>query len=362
MMVLLKLLFLKKKSKTECLCEVTIGGELGEKKGINVPDLQIPTPALTEKDKKDAVYALHKGCDYMALSFVQSHTDVLELRELLKANKPPGLDDDRLPLIISKIEKPAALRDIETIVVASDGIMVARGDLGVEMSLERVPVVQKNLIHLCNKLERPVITATQMLQSMIVSSKPTRAEVSDVANAVFDGTDAVMLSAESATGAFPIESVEMMCKVVLQAESVLGEIPGPTSHLEQYNFEAVIAQAAVQSASHPLVRALVCLSATGLMARYVSKRKPTVPILACTPFDYTYRRMCLFYGCYPIMIANSNSADATLVNIEQAILQKGLLTQEDIVVFCVGSLPEILSNSLKVYTFGANVKKLQEKK
>jgi len=352
----LEIVVLEKKSKTECLCEVVIGGELGEKKGINVPDIQIPLPALTDKDKRDAVYALKKGADYMALSFVQSHTDVLELRELLKNNKAEGIEDSQLPWIISKIEKPQALREIETIVAVSDGIMVARGDLGVEMSLERVPVVQKNLINLCNKMEKPVITATQMLQSMITNSKPTRAEVSDVANAVFDGTDAVMLSAESATGAYPIESVEYMARVVLQAESALGDIPGPLSHQESYNYEAVIAQAAVESAKHGGVKAMIVLSASGFMAKYVSKRKPNVPILTCTPYDITYRRLCLFRGCYPIKIASSDSADATLVNIETAILAKGLLAPDDVVVFAVGSIPEILSNTLKMYNFGSNLK------
>jgi len=353
----LEIVVLEKKSKSECLCEVVIGGELGEKKGINVPDIQIPLPALTEKDKKDAIYALKKGADYMALSFVQSHTDVLELRELLRAHKPENMDDSQLPWIISKIEKPQALREIETIVAASDGIMVARGDLGVEMSLERVPVVQKNLINLCNKMEKPVITATQMLQSMITSSKPTRAEVSDVANAVFDGTDAVMLSAESATGAYPIESVEYMARIVLQAESALGDLQsGPLSHQEPYNYEAVIAQAAVESARDGGVKAMIVLSASGFMAKYVSKRKPNVPILTCTPYDITYRRLCLFRGCYPIKIANSESADETLRNIETSILSKGLLATDDIVVFAVGSIPEILSNTLKMYNFGSNIK------
>jgi len=293
----------------------------------------------------------------MALSFVQSHTDVVELRDLLKANKPPGVDDSQLPWIISKIEKPQALRDIETIVAASDGIMVARGDLGVEMSLERVPVVQKNLINLCNKMEKPVITATQMLQSMITSSKPTRAEVSDVANAVFDGTDAVMLSAESATGDFPIECIEYMARIVLQAESALGETPGPLSHQELFNYEAIIAQSAVVSANSGGIRAMIVLSASGIMAKYVSKRKPNVPIIVATPNETTFRRLCLFRGCYPILIPYTESADETFKNLESAISSKNLLIKDDPVAFCVGTIPIVLSNTLKLYNFGGTLKK-----
>jgi len=209
-------------------------------------------------------------------------------------------------------------------------------------------------------MEKPVITATQMLQSMITNSKPTRAEVSDIANAVFDGTDAVMLSAESATGAYPIESVEYMARIVLQAESALGEITGPLSHQEPLNYEAVIAQAAVTSANHAGVKSIIVLSASGYMAKYISKRKPSVPIITCTPYDITYRRLCLFRGCYPIKIANTESADDTLINIENAILQKGLLATDDIVVFAVGSIPEILSNTMKMYNFGSNVKKAKQ--
>ncbi|KAJ3105201.1 hypothetical protein HDU97_008355 [Phlyctochytrium planicorne] len=315
-------------SLDEIKCEVLVGGELKSKKGINVPDMKVDLPALTDKDKVDAAFIYKKRLDYIALSFVQKPEDVQDLLNLFEklkneetASSPAGsfdphddLEEDWRPNIIAKIEKPQALDTIDEIIAISDGIMVARGDLGVECSLEQVPLIQKTLIRKTNAAEKPVITATQMLESMINSPVPTRAEVSDVANAVFDGTDAVMLSAECATGQFPLETVRMMASICKNSEAgnaIMNPKHINTAELTVYRglyhkrkvseFAHSIADAAVAAADEANATAMVVFTTSSEMAVFVSKRRPRMSIIAVTPTGSIYRRLALFYGVYPVL-------------------------------------------------------------
>ncbi|TPX66488.1 pyruvate kinase [Spizellomyces sp. 'palustris'] len=322
-------------SDTELECEVLVGGELKSHKGINVPDIRLGVAALTDKDKRDAEYAYRMRLEYVAMSFVQRVEDVEELKRLfgewknsdaqLSANtrgivRHPVHDDidaevDELeenwrPHIILKIEKPQALDVIDDLIRVGDGIMVARGDMGVEISLERVPVIQKMLIRKANAADKPVITATQMLETMINSPVPTRAEVSDVANAVFDGTDAVMLSAECATGKYPIETVQMMARVCQQAEDgdtyMHPQVITAHDRRNRVNdgsgeFAYPIADATVAAAEEANASAIIVFTTLGSMAIYVAKRRPNRPIIAVTSSYSLYRRLVLNYGVYPTL-------------------------------------------------------------
>ncbi|KAI8808222.1 Pyruvate/Phosphoenolpyruvate kinase-like domain-containing protein [Cladochytrium replicatum] len=326
-------------SESEVECLIVVGGTLKPHKGINVPDVKLEVPAVTEKDKRDAKYMFRMRMEYVALSFVQTPEDVEGLLELFreyaaeeaKERKAAGnegavsaaseneeheedLEEDFRPHIISKIERPQALDCIDDIIRVTDGIMVARGDLGVEVSLEQVPVIQKILIRKTNLAEKPVITATQMLESMINSVTPTRAEVSDVSNAVLDGTDAVMLSGETAVGLHVIETVKMMSSICQSAESgALYMQPRPLKADEDdevrrslrgrpvSEFAEPVADAAVAAAKEAKASAIIVFTTSGDMPTYVSKRRPTCPIISITPTPSIQRRLSLLYGIYPIL-------------------------------------------------------------
>jgi pyruvate kinase len=369
-------------SETEIECEVIVGGKLTEKKGINVPDI-IVSSRLSEKDKEDAKYAVEQELDYICASFVQTAEDVIELREFMKQHAKPGTSlipnpshiqkhiswAGRLPLIISKIEKPQAVDHIREILEATDGIMVARGDLGVEMNLEKVPAIQKMLIDLSNEMQKPVITATQMLQSMIENPVPTRAEVSDVANAVFDGSDCVMLSAESAVGTYPVESVKTMVRIIAEAEhnltitprlnrqairdlaqSVGSNQPGVGPRLSHYE---TIARCAVSAAKEVRAVAIIVISYSGLMANRISKYKPDIPIIGLTGEPHAYHRMALLGGVHPLLIKFAEKSEETLHDLEKQIEKRNMIQKGDVVVFCAGTTnAAAISNTLKVYKFG----------
>jgi len=378
----LELKVVERISKDEIVCEVVVGGKLGEKKGINVPDIIVDSK-LSEKDKEDAAYAVSMSLDFVAASFVQTADDIIELRNWMR-HKLPEADPSqspnpskirrnvswagKLPLIIAKIEKPQAVDRIKEILDAADGIMVARGDLGVEMNLEKVPVIQKMLIDLCNDAQKPVITATQMLQTMIDNPVPTRAEVSDVANAVFDGTDAVMLSAESAVGQYCVESVKTMARVAMEAERGIARSPHLNRQVvyrelsrsllgesgnKQLPHHETIARCAVSAAQETNAKAIVVISYTGLMATRISKYKPGIPIFAFTNEIHSFRRMALVGGVYPMMIKWGENTDATLLAIENALLERNYVNKGDVVVFSAGTtlLPGT-SNTLKIYRVG----------
>ena len=277
-------------------CRIVVGGELSSGKGINLPETQLSVSALTEKDRQDIQWIGQRDFDYVALSFVQTAQNVLELRGLLD-----GVGSRAK--IISKIEKPQALKDIDSIIEASFGLMVARGDLGVEMEFPTVPVVQKMLTKKCQQAGIPCIIATEMMESMIHSPTPTRAEVSDVANAVFDHTDAVMLSAESAIGEFPVKTVEQMSRAVVTAESFL-EKYGNNDHIAHSDprTAASVAASINRIAELQPLAAVVVLSRSGTSAQLIAKNRPDCPIVAISDDESTLRRCCLFYGVIPYRV------------------------------------------------------------
>jgi pyruvate kinase len=338
-------------SQAELVCRVISGGILGEKKGINVPGLQLKNlPALTEKDKPDALFILEQQLDFIALSFVRSASDIDYLRGFLQEHAQPGQE---LPMIVAKIEKPQALDEIDAIIATTDAVMVARGDLGVELKPEGVPIVQKRLIAKANAAEKPVITATQMLESMIYNSTPTRAEVSDVANAVYDGSDALMLSGETAMGKFPIESVRMMGRIIEESESHFLEErrSNPPAAIEgrTYAMHEVIAQSACYAAKKARTKAIVVLSVSGQMARRISKRKPPTPILALTPQPNIFHRLCLYWGVFPLKISPLSTSSVTLQEAHQVLKTSEKLGSGDAIVFCAGKTELLdLSNTMRL--------------
>jgi pyruvate kinase len=316
---------------THLRCRVCVGGPLSSHKGVNLPGAPLKIPALTEKDKQDALVALELELDYLALSFVRRAADVRALEDYLNAhaNAPEerraGENPHRIPGIVAKIEKPEALDDLDAIIRAADAVMVARGDLGVETCPEQVPLAQKKIIHLCNHLGKPVITATQMLQSMIDNPRPTRAEASDVANAIFDGSDAVMLSGETSVGKYPVEAVHMMAKI---AESAEGSPYFPYNQLLDIQKEAAdapdaviissaISQATVGLAEAAGATAIITSTESGRTARMVARHRPHMALLGITPFETTARRLQLVWGVAPAVVAPFDDTDEmikTMVN------------------------------------------------
>ncbi|MCA9797946.1 MAG: pyruvate kinase [Cyanobacteria bacterium HKST-UBA06] len=352
----------KRLGPAEVECKVLQGGLLKEKKGINVPGLKIDIEPLTEKDKEDCRFVMTQCFDFLALSFVQSDEDIRYLRCYLAEHNP---EDRLLPAIIAKIENPQSLTCIEAIVEEADGIMVARGDMGVEMDLERVPFVQKQLIDMANLAEKPVITATQMLESMITSATPTRAEVSDIANAICDGSDALMLSAETAAGQFPIETVKTMSRIMLEAERNLPfwhrpddvervfRDPRMVAYRDGMEFHEAIAQTAVIAARRSDARAIMVMSNSGSMAGRVSKRKPRCPVVVLTNSQHTYYRTNLFWGTFPIKVRfEGESSDEVIAQAENEVSRAGFLSNHDTVVFCAGQTQLLgLTNVLKIHRF-----------
>ncbi|MBI4613512.1 MAG: pyruvate kinase [Planctomycetes bacterium] len=294
---------------TEIACRVVRGGTLRDRKGMNLPGIEVSAPSLTEKDREDARFALSFGADFLALSFVRRPADVEDLRALVRASGHGAA-------IVAKIEKPEALANIDGVLEAADAVMVARGDLGVELPLEEVPVAQDEIVIRAREKEKPVIVATQMLESMVEHGRPTRAEVSDVSHAVTSGADAVMLSAETASGAHPVLAVETMDRIVRQAESHLwrqgafgsiaagsGEIPPPIP------LNLAVARSTALLSRDLLVRAIVVLSSTGRSTRSVSSARPAAPIVAASPDAATCRRNTLLWGAVPVKIEPGDLAD-----------------------------------------------------
>jgi pyruvate kinase len=309
---------------------VVYGGLLTSHKGMNLPGVAVSAPALTEKDRADIAFAAAQDVDYVALSFVRRAEDLAELRGLL-----PGT-----VRVIAKIEKDTALDDIDRIIEASDGIMVARGDLGVEMKFEEVPLVQKRLIRLAQEHRRPVITATQMLESMIHAPRPTRAEASDVANAIIDGTDAVMLSAETAAGEYPREAVEAMDRIIREMERSDPVLQRREERRRQEDAPArtehAVAAAAVAAARMLHAPLIVCFTKSGFTVRVASAARPTVPVLAVTDVPQVYRQLALLWGVVPMLTGEPPRYDAMLDAAREAILAGGLAKRGDRVVVIAG--------------------------
>jgi len=302
-------------------CTVVQGGRLLPNKGLNLPGIRVSAPALTDKDKLDIEAAVEAGVDLIGLSFVQRPEDVLDLRERL----PEG------PRIVAKIEKDVALDNLAAILDATDAVMVARGDLGVELPFEQVPVAQKRIIQMANRLHRPVITATQMLESMIESPRPTRAEASDVANALFDGTDAVMLSGETAAGRYPIEAVQAMRRIIREIEQTAAFDQGPKYDVPldepadgETPTEFAVAAATVQAARMVGAAAIVSLTRFGGTARLVSSYRPNVPILGVTHDERTYRQLALAWGVRPLLCPTAPAYDHMVGWARHWLLEKGV--------------------------------------
>lgn len=318
------------KLNSELHCQVVVGGVLSNNKGVNFPGVYLSIRALTDKDKEDLMFGLDQGVDWIALSFVRNPQDVLEIKELISSagkNVP----------VIAKIEKHEAIEQMEAVLSICDGVMVARGDLGVELPAEDVPVLQKRLIATANRLGIPVITATQMLDSMVNNPRPTRAEISDVANAILDGTDAVMLSNETAVGKYPVEAVETMARIAVRIEQEqmpnrnFDEMPGrsiPNS----------ISQAVARIAEQLQAAAIMPLTKTGATARNVSKFRPSKPILAVTPHVDVARQLQLVWGVKPLLVLNLPSTGQTFQAALNVAQEKGLLHQGDLIVLTAGTL------------------------
>lgn len=314
--------------------KVIQGGILGENKGINLPNAPVTLPALGPKDEKDLLAATLSGVDYIALSFVRSEADVLVLKEWLSRK------GKHIP-IIAKIEKPKAVEHIKPILKVVDAIMVARGDLGIELGVEKVPFIQKELISLANKMKIPVITATQMLESMIENSHPTRAEASDIANAVYDGTDAVMLSGETSIGKHPVEAVHMMAKIILDAERHIGESSAAAILHEKPEVEdALFINAIVHAARHAAkdleAKAIVVFTRGGKTAALISKFRPLSPIIALTDSEKISRKLTLFRGIFPYKIRYAKTTDAMIRESDKALSGLGYVKAGDPVVILSG--------------------------
>ncbi|MGQ9870864.1 pyruvate kinase [Leptodesmis sp.] len=317
-----------KRSAGELHCQVMVGGVLSNNKGVNFPGVYLSIKALTDKDKKDLTFGLDQGVDWVALSFVRNPQDVLEIKELISAA------GKQVPVIV-KIEKHEAIQEMEAILSISDGVMIARGDLGVELPAEDVPILQKRLITTANRIGIPVITATQMLDSMVHSPRPTRAEVSDVANAILDGTDAVMLSNETAVGKFPIEAVKTMAQIALRIEQEPDERMIEDSGRSIPN---AISQAVGRIAEQLDAAAIMTLTKTGATARNVSKFRPQKPILAVTPHVDVARQLQLVWGVKPLLVLDLPSTGQTFQAAVNVAQEKDLLKEGDLVVMTAGTL------------------------
>ncbi|HEU0002096.1 MAG TPA: pyruvate kinase [Ktedonobacteraceae bacterium] len=325
-------------SETDVQCEVVYGGELGEHKGINLPGVAVSSPALTEKDRVDLRFGIELGVDYVALSFVRETEDVHEAQHLIRQyiNEVYGEKDERdIPLIV-KIEKPEAVEHLDAILAVTDGVMVARGDLGVEMPAEKVPLIQKRIISKCNELGLPVITATQMLESMITNPRPTRAEVSDVSTAILEGSDAVMLSAETSVGAFPIDAVRMMARIALETEANYHAAVHPIR--QHRSLAQAVSHAARALAEDTHVQDIVVFTRSGNSARLISNDRPRVPILAYTPSDHVYHQLALWWGVWPHHISMQGTTENLIALVEKRLLEDGLAQPGEYVVI-MGGLP-----------------------
>ncbi|SEW46110.1 pyruvate kinase [Cognatiyoonia koreensis] len=309
-------------------CEVIVGGTISNRKGVNVPDVVLPLAALSEKDRKDLEFVCELGVDWLALSFVQRPSDVDEARALAKGRAA----------ILSKIEKPAAVKNFEDILAVSDGIMVARGDLGVELPVQNVPPIQKQLVRKCRAAAKPVIVATQMLESMIESPMPTRAEVSDVATAIYEGTDAIMLSAESAAGDYPIEAVTTMSNVAaeVEADPTYTEIIEASRMAKRASVADGIVAAAREIAETTDIKAICCFSQSGTTALLVSRERPRVPIVALTSRVDTARRLCLSWGTNCVITGDVTRFKEAVLSAVRGALAEGVATKDDLVVVTAG--------------------------
>lgn len=333
----------------DVVCEVVEGGPVSNNKGVSLPGMNISTPALSEKDREDLRFALKLGVDFIALSFVRSPSDVELVREIMD-------EVGRRVPVIAKLEKPEAVESLEPIILAFDAVMVARGDLGVEVPLEEVPLVQKRAIQIARENAKPVIVATQMLDSMIENSRPTRAEASDVANAVLDGADAVMLSGETSVGKHPITTVETMARIVSAAE-VDGEVP-PLTHRPRTR-RGVISYAAKDIGERLNARALVAFTSSGDTAKRVARLRSRLPLLVFTPFQAVRSQLALTWGVETFLTDDVSTTDEMMAAVDQALLGMAEYKHDDMMVVVAGSPPGISGNTnmIQVHLLGQEHKR-----
>lgn len=334
---------------TEIHCTIENGGTLKSRKGVNIPGVKINLPGITEKDAADIVFGIEQGVDFIAASFVRKPQDVLEIRRILEEH---GADIQ----IISKIENQEGIDNLDAILEVSDGLMVARGDLGVEIPAEEVPLVQKEMIRKCNRLGKPVITATQMLDSMQRNPRPTRAEASDVANAILDGTDAIMLSGETAAGKYPVEAVHTMARIAIRAETALGyqELLRQRVREAGTSITDSISQAVVHTSHNLDCSAIITATETGFTARMVSKYRPKAPIIAVTPNEDVLRKLMLVWGVHPVLGDHAATTDEMFQTAISSSLKNKYVSQGDLVIITAG-VPVGKSgttNLMKVHVIG----------
>ena len=328
------------KDETDVRCLIIHGGELGEHKGINLPGVAVSAPAMTEKDRNDLRFGVMHDVDYVALSFVRKPEDVREAKQYIHALQLEHSGEHQknlLPIpLIAKLEKPEAITHLDAILEVTDGVMIARGDLGVEMPAEKVPLIQKRIIAKCNELGLPVITATQMLESMITNPRPTRAEVNDVSNAVLDKTDLVMLSGETAAGAYPIEAVQMMVRIVIETEAGSRTAEQPKN--QRLTQSRAVSHAARELSEEASVKAIVVFTRSGNSAHLISKDRPRVSILAYTPSERVQRQLALWWGVWPHHIELQGTTEKLIEAVEHRLLEDKLVQQGEYVVI-MGGMP-----------------------
>jgi pyruvate kinase len=319
------------KNGNEVRCRVTVGGVLTERRGLVVPGMRTSSPFMTDILREHIAFAVQQKPDYLAISFVSSAEDISDIRAVLSEHNAD------IP-VISKIERVQAVKGFNDILSASDGIMVARGDLGVDIPLERVPLIQKEIIQKCNRVGKPVITATQMLESMVNAARPTRAEVTDVANAIFDGTDATMLSAETSIGKYPVQAVRTMARIAQETENRLpyGHLMAEKSTLIEQETDELISYSACHTADSLGAVAIVAFTQSGSTARRVSKYRPRVPILAITPSDLVSGRLLLHWGVYPFQIGPASTLDELFSTGAKLAKQTGLARPGNLIVITGG--------------------------
>jgi pyruvate kinase len=319
------------RDKGDLHCRVTVAGKLSNNKGVNFPGVYLSIKAMTDKDREDLMFGLDQGVDWVALSFVRNPQDIIEIKELISST------GKNVP-VVAKIEKHEAIEQMEAVLSLCDGVMVARGDLGVELPAEDVPVLQKRLIATANRLGIPIITATQMLDSMVSNPRPTRAEVSDVANAILDGTDAVMLSNETAVGSYPVEAVATMARIAERIEQEEAEHSYRLMRDERRSIPNAISQAVGQIAENLGAAAIMTLTQTGATARNVSKFRPKTPILAVTPHVNVARQLQMVWGVRPLLVLELPSTGQTFQAAINVAQEKNLLSEGDLVVMTAGTL------------------------
>ena len=328
-------------------CRVVAGGRISDHKGLSFAHVPLPISCLTGKDRADAIFGMSHGVDYIGVSFVRSPADIREVREFLSRHGDG-------PPIIAKIERREALANLGAIVGMVDGIMVARGDLGLDVAMEEVPHIQKDLIRRARATKIPVIVATQMLESMVSHVRPTRAEISDVSTAILDGADAVMLSAETASGRYPVEAVEVMARTAIRAEKAFFTSGAAAWEMTEAGPQEAISDAAAAVASRLKARAIVAFTQSGFSARLISQERPDVPIIALTPFVEVQRRLALCWGVSSRLIAKVHSTEELMEEVERALLADGTVAVNDVLVVISGSPMWVAgtTNLLKVHRVG----------